>query len=482
MWSLKHWRTRTPINSLPNEIIAEIFVLGSTSHRETDAHERWASGMLFACCVASVNRHWREVALSIPIIWSTIIISDRKSLAFPALLIARSRNLPLDVVMYLGSDEENDMMVDTLLLLHDYISKVRSLILRVNFMTLSCAFFDGLFNIVAPALEHLDIEMMDENLNSWEEHVTQSALREFCAKGAHRLSSLHLRGDLLHTSPQWFTVTRLDLTLEPCLRPRAWNDFGDLLASCSTLKTLVLHGGSLPIPHADTPEVSILHSSLRSLAVDYCLKIMHRPTDIAHFLSHLKAPSLQYLELHCVTDIGINLLASEGHRDELALYPSLETLRIIEFVPQDGASSQSIHAVFPSIRELQTDQISADYILTSTTLSADHSTSTSLSTWPHLETLTCEGGNFTWLYDIIQSRQRDRCPLLRVRILDTRYSPNQLALLKNHVIVERLVDRDNGYIPISRLADIEDLPDLPDVWAELEGMLAVLHHSSPLLT
>ncbi|KAH7927675.1 hypothetical protein BV22DRAFT_263651 [Leucogyrophana mollusca] len=480
MWSMTRAKpircSRTSIHSLPNEILAEIFIAGSSTSLEASGSGRGRTAVLFTCRVASVDRHWRDLALNLPVIWTTIIISDQRPLTLPARFITRSGNLPLRVITCLESNEDNKRIVPTVRLLLVCVPRMRSLVLRVNFMTLSRTCFLRLFDAIAPALEHLDIEMLDEDLDSWEDHVMGDALRCFLAKGAYRLSSLHLRGDLLHASPQWFTVTTLDLTLEPCLRPRAWNSFSDLLASCPILKTLVLRGGSFPIPHADVPELDILHGSLRTIALD-CRTDMRKPVEIALFLTHLKIPSLKYLELFGVSGDTLEAWAafskSRTHiswwSDDPPSYLELNTLRLVCFVPGEHAPSTDFFDLFPALHHLELIRSKPTHFfpLSPPSCSSGHCDAPALphshSFWPSLRTLTYDGKDYSWLYDTVQSRQRLGRALSHLRIIDAFYQPLQLKLLKDLVVVERLVNCDSGYISLH--VETDDSLVVSDKWS-----------------
>lgn len=91
------------INHLPLEILAEIFLICSKRSecrfhfdRPVDAR-RWRAPLL----LCQVCRHWREVAISLPLLWCSLSgTGDFTPLpAFIALWLARSRGLPLSLTL-----------------------------------------------------------------------------------------------------------------------------------------------------------------------------------------------------------------------------------------------------------------------------------------------------------------------------------------------------------------------------------------------
>lgn len=84
-----------PIRKMPDELLGDVFLI------------IWASGdKKCAWKLATVNRKWRNVALSIPRLWSTIQLKTNTAIC-PAetirLWLERSGNVPLDVDITLVS-------------------------------------------------------------------------------------------------------------------------------------------------------------------------------------------------------------------------------------------------------------------------------------------------------------------------------------------------------------------------------------------
>jgi F-box-like len=82
--------------ALPNELLAAIFEAGSTDRPVFPQIQV----VEFPITISHVSRHWREIALHTPSLWSTIHMDENTS--YPKLLDAyldRSGACPLDIVM-----------------------------------------------------------------------------------------------------------------------------------------------------------------------------------------------------------------------------------------------------------------------------------------------------------------------------------------------------------------------------------------------
>ncbi|KAH8093967.1 hypothetical protein BXZ70DRAFT_374312 [Cristinia sonorae] len=81
-----------PISHLPPEILSNIFRLCQWGAAEVDGgfFSKWIS-------VTHVCHHWREVALHDPILWSAVSITASCPVNALAIILARSKQLPLDM-------------------------------------------------------------------------------------------------------------------------------------------------------------------------------------------------------------------------------------------------------------------------------------------------------------------------------------------------------------------------------------------------
>ena len=70
---LRERRGPAPIHKLPNELLAEIFILGLANYQ--DLHQR---SMEYLWAIGATCLFWREVALSTPRLWTSIIFTDHQ--------------------------------------------------------------------------------------------------------------------------------------------------------------------------------------------------------------------------------------------------------------------------------------------------------------------------------------------------------------------------------------------------------------------
>lgn len=82
-------RLQAPLQRLPNELLASIFVIGVLDTGDQDS--------LMLSTLMLVCRHWREVATNTPALWSRITVGTHHSLNRARLKLDRSKAAPLDI-------------------------------------------------------------------------------------------------------------------------------------------------------------------------------------------------------------------------------------------------------------------------------------------------------------------------------------------------------------------------------------------------
>ncbi|KAJ3475706.1 hypothetical protein NLI96_g11659 [Meripilus lineatus] len=92
-------RLQVPVQRLPNELLASIFVIGVMGTEEEDA--------LMLSTVMLVCRYWKEVAISCPILWSRVAAGTRHSLDKARRKLERSKSAPLHVSVDFSPRAEN---------------------------------------------------------------------------------------------------------------------------------------------------------------------------------------------------------------------------------------------------------------------------------------------------------------------------------------------------------------------------------------
>ncbi|KAF8204234.1 hypothetical protein K438DRAFT_552223 [Mycena galopus ATCC 62051] len=127
----------SPLRRFPPEILAHIFLLSAPSVSEARYVPWYTSLEGSPWTLAHVSRHWREVALSFPALWSTIIIrnmsdgeSEIYSLPMLEAQLARSAKTPLNIIFdyeAFNDPSDGDVVEDALNALMRHSSRWKSL-------------------------------------------------------------------------------------------------------------------------------------------------------------------------------------------------------------------------------------------------------------------------------------------------------------------------------------------------------------------
>ncbi|EMD39518.1 hypothetical protein CERSUDRAFT_80909 [Gelatoporia subvermispora B] len=101
-------RMQSPVQRLPSELLASIFVNGVFDQGEEDAV--LLANIMLAC------RYWREVAVGTPALWSRIFMGPRRSLDRARLKLERSKSFPLHIcVDFSPQSEHRTVATETLM-------------------------------------------------------------------------------------------------------------------------------------------------------------------------------------------------------------------------------------------------------------------------------------------------------------------------------------------------------------------------------
>ncbi|KAH9941051.1 hypothetical protein B0H21DRAFT_697141 [Amylocystis lapponica] len=92
-------RMQSPIQRLPNELLASIFVIGVLDREEEDS--------LMLSTLMLVCRYWREVAVNTPMLWSRIVTGTNRSLERARMKLERSKSVPLHVCVDFSREGEH---------------------------------------------------------------------------------------------------------------------------------------------------------------------------------------------------------------------------------------------------------------------------------------------------------------------------------------------------------------------------------------
>ena len=266
--------TLAPISSLPNEIIAAIFILlrslGTVGQ----------PGVHLVLRVANVCHLWREIALSHPLLWSHIDFTT-VSTAGATEMLARAKMAPLYLEAKVPFYQWDDARFFTLQKeLQTHISHIRHLEISAEYFRLR-TILEGLIS-PAPTLEHLSLSIAKCPGRRPFQVSVPDALFDGITP---RLSSLHLYNcNISWKSPLLKGLE--NLTLSVSTRP-SLTDWLDALEEMPQLKRLVLDTAS-PI----TPRLPFDIRRTVSLPFLMHLDISASVLDCGLALTHLVLPPL----------------------------------------------------------------------------------------------------------------------------------------------------------------------------------------------
>ena len=277
-----------PISLLPPEVLSRIFHFLSLKEPSKVFRKTRALGWILA---THVCRLWRQVAIGDSSLWAQIsgVPANRELVSE---MLARARNAPLDINIYLGGAPDPEV----LLMFPPHLSHTRELYLS----ELDWRHLDSVQRICSqevPALEHFKLEA---SLNYPQLQLVFLGLDGTTLfKGqAPKLRTI----SLFHLLIPWSFIPRGQLTqLEIYLDDEVLgsdvgsdlNQLIDLLVNCPELEVLILDSCLYPQPThfpygraIHLPHLSRLHLGGSSSRVTNLLKI-------------LKLPSSTTLQLHC---------------------------------------------------------------------------------------------------------------------------------------------------------------------------------------
>lgn len=121
-------RLHSPVHRLPSELLASIFTMGVMSIEEDDS--------LLLTTLMLVCRHWKEVALGTPLLWSRIVTGIHRPLSKAFRKLERSKSIPLHICVDFDPKVDNgtvttDSIVRTMDLLRTSIWRWKSFRLTV---------------------------------------------------------------------------------------------------------------------------------------------------------------------------------------------------------------------------------------------------------------------------------------------------------------------------------------------------------------
>ncbi|KAG9315490.1 hypothetical protein JVU11DRAFT_3103 [Chiua virens] len=319
----------------------------------------------FQVIVSHVCRHWREVALSTPSIWTTIEVTPECCPPYQhvSTMLERSKGLPIDVLVDSGLGHRSSILYG---LLVPHIHRWRTVRIDVSYYAHVYAFLVAVSDPAIPAAPQLTSLELYHHEDSSERGEFSSFMHpkigdHFVLFGgsAPRLTSVVLWGVHIDWDQPWIasssTLKELQLAYHPDdVRP-SWSQFASILRSASSLESLSLEidlNSPIQLPkvtdltlafHSERRAIGLLHKlylpALKELALNF------DEGDYTDFVDELAGqatslPTAQEQPRSLLNKIEKLKIAGLPCRPECArrLYSELQNLRLLNismsFVPE----------------------------------------------------------------------------------------------------------------------------------------------------
>jgi len=399
-------RLQSPVHRLPNELLASIFIIGVLNAEEEDSLT--LNALMLVC------RHWKDVVLCTPILWSRIVAGTRHSLDKARRKLERSQSVPLHVLVDFSPRMEHgtvttESIMNTMDLLCSSIWRWKSFRLTIPNRPQAHAALSRCKED-APLLETLSIHILH---SMQEDHYSHAPLPLFSGR-IPRLSSCSI------TSFNFGWDQKLLSGLRVLKLGGYWNGFSPsvdiilrILRACPKLEEFALRNMSdVEVDRCATIE-TIPDGSDKPVRADS--KAIHLPrlTNLSFYYSGiarthavmrlLSLPALERVEL-CFLD-DVSLVIEHLRRQSLTSLP-LRALRIESSFFSELKLVRLLHRL-PSLTSLEL----VDVEDASPHLFKSMSAPAGASTWicPKLNTLILEGcTGFDW--DSLRSFVESRLP------------------------------------------------------------------------
>ncbi|KDQ55569.1 hypothetical protein JAAARDRAFT_323590 [Jaapia argillacea MUCL 33604] len=387
------------IKNLPNELLEYIFRYAATGVRPVGENQE----LPFSISASHVCRHWRELSLNTPGLWSRLNISILRSWEEERVRVCleRSRKALLDIRLSRhdwadGSSQQDEAscsmkMPAFISLLLPHIHRWRTLAInidpdRVDVDGPYIAVLKQLSDHSAPKLEYLHVSVIEPSRLRFGQFTPQP-IEPILVQGASALTRVRLRNVLAGEGCLPFqNVTTLDLGVsDKSTSPAEYDDIKWVLGSSPHLEDLTLRG-KLFTPDYNTSVIEL--PFLRSLKV--VLVPFWDPRYTGDLFTALSTPALRTLELYALSeDVLDGFIGAMTDSLPQPKYPILETFGLASM---DGPSeiSDELFAGMPDVRHLRLlDAASVDDLFGHLARNvAGRKPVGWLPLWPNLSTIT----------------------------------------------------------------------------------------------
>ncbi|KZT01967.1 uncharacterized protein LAESUDRAFT_443862 [Laetiporus sulphureus 93-53] len=316
------WNSRRPINCIPIELLIHTF-----------AHHRDTVGPLSWVLVSHVCHHWREVAISTPLLWTSVPVD--KGPRVSDIWLQRSHDSPMDIV-YRGRIKNVQIFADTI---RPHIHRLRTLHLG----TLSQPFAHAMMSMLPEStsvLEHLRLHVLPYV-------TTAGSTLDFSIDQFPGLRTLSLREVSLRSSLQMvYGLTEVDLSETLAGRPDSMEALLDILRRCSHLVSLTI---------SERRSITGKTTDARLGPGTIVLPKLQRLTLLAHsflirtLLGSITAPAGSSLNIKCIAGNVSSPPISSIVPNDSARLPMLDNVRtLFLFIDSNIFKMQAWNAAMPS--------------------------------------------------------------------------------------------------------------------------------------
>lgn len=331
-----------PISSLPNEILAAIF---DTGHR-LQGHEG-PRHPEFVILVSSVIRHWRNVAIDIPRLWTRINRAKfQVQTESTATYLHRSKSSPLDVTVEIGghNGDSGEALDDV----RPFVELVKPHMSRIRHLSIISASDDSLLYLLevlrltaAPLLQSFSISSI-----SYSDLGLFTEPRTILADGAPSLTSVSFKEIGLQCGqPPLGLVTSMVLLLGDVDMGSSHALFCSMLSSAASLLHLEVHGDIVQQWGTESVFLPFLQTLCIKTHKLYDDGVSHQ---FSGLLNTITAPSLKVLSMVLFNEDDFQDLSPPSEIGDLGRFSSLSSLVLLRCF-SDPSGMLPILRAFPTV-------------------------------------------------------------------------------------------------------------------------------------
>ncbi|KAF8423689.1 hypothetical protein L210DRAFT_954404 [Boletus edulis BED1] len=278
-----------------------------------------ATAVPFAFVVSYVCQHWRNVALSMPSLWTTIVVTPEERPPYERIstLLERSKNHPIDITINYGDLVHFNVPSSEIpfAMLIPHIHRWRTIKVTVSEYYPMYMFLGAVSDpsvSAAPQLTTLELHFCEDPEDDPDLFLYPNMGKHFTlfAGSAPLLTRIVLWGVHVDWDQPWIAsasnLTDLELAYHAeDVRP-SWAQFSTILRGASALQKLTLRqSGPCSWSIEPTPgDPADINAPIQLVRVTHFILAFYTQGCPIHLLRNLYLPALKHLTLNCYSDIG----------------------------------------------------------------------------------------------------------------------------------------------------------------------------------